>query len=324
MKPFTHYRETNARFISEFGFQSLPALETVATYAEPQDWNMTSYIMEHHQRNGAGNSKIITYMAEHFRMPNSFPSLVYLSQVLQAEAMRVGVEHWRRIRARCGGALYWQLNDCWPVASWSSIDYFGRWKALQYAARRFFAPVALSVEDDKSQMGLFITNDTTQPQQGEVRWRLQTLGGQTLARGQQTATAEPLATTKVGILDFTSHLTDDASRNLVFISELYFNGQRQSLQVTPFVPDKHLALSDPQLKATVTQDGVQLHITVQAATLARFVKVGLTGTDVIFSDNYFDLPAGEAVTITCPLPSDWTLGQAQSALTVSSLWDSYS
>jgi beta-mannosidase len=235
----------------------------------------------------------------------------------------VGVEHWRRIRARCGGALYWQLNDCWPVASWSSIDYFGRWKALQYAARRFFAPVALSVEDNKSQMGLFITNDTTQAQPGEVRWRLQTLNGETLESGQQTVTAEPLATTKVEVLDFAKHLTDEASRNIVFISEFYLNDQRQSLQVTPFVPDKHLALSDPQLKATVAQDGEQLHITVQAITLARFVKVGLNGTDVIFSDNYFDLPANETVTITCPLPSGWTLAQAQSALTVSSLWDSY-
>jgi beta-mannosidase len=124
LQPFTFYQTVYPRFASEFGFQSLPSMPTIAAYAEPSDWNLTSHIMEHHQRSYRGNGLIIAYLTNHFRMPKDFASTVYLSQVLQAEAMRMAGR--RRQPVRCSGALYWQLNDCWPVASWSSIDYFGR------------------------------------------------------------------------------------------------------------------------------------------------------------------------------------------------------
>jgi beta-mannosidase len=131
-------------------------LPTIAAFAEPTDWNMTSYVMEHHQRSAPGNGLIIAQMAQNFRLPKDFPSLVYLSQVLQAEGIRYGVEHWRRHRERVSGTLIWQLNDCWPVASWSSIDYFGRWKALHNAARRFYAPLLLSVADEGKTMAVHL------------------------------------------------------------------------------------------------------------------------------------------------------------------------
>ncbi len=124
--------------------------------------------MEHHQRNRAGNSKIINYLTDHFQVPKDFPSLVYVTQVLQAEAMRIAVEHWRRNRARCSGTLYWQLNDCWPVASWSSIDYYGRWKALHYAARRFYDPILLSIQDEGRTWAY--SSPMTSPKHGRVMW----------------------------------------------------------------------------------------------------------------------------------------------------------
>ena len=137
LAPFSAYGHETYRFISEFGFESLPAMATVAAFApDPADWNLGSPMLDHHQRCPSGNARILYYMAQQFRLPQDFPSFVYLSQVLHAEAMRVGVEHWRRLRDRCSGALYWQLNDCWPVSSWASIDYYGRWKALQYVTRR--------------------------------------------------------------------------------------------------------------------------------------------------------------------------------------------
>ncbi|MEY2818054.1 MAG: hypothetical protein RL275_1517, partial [Chloroflexota bacterium] len=144
-KPFTAYRNQYPRFMSEFGFQALPPLETIRTYAEESEWNMTSYIMEQHQKNASGNVLMVRQMLDTFRLPKDFESLVYLSLVLQAEGIRYGVEHWRRHTNRVSGTLYWQLNDCWPVASWASLDYFGRWKALHYAARRFYAPLMLSI-----------------------------------------------------------------------------------------------------------------------------------------------------------------------------------
>ena len=166
--------------MSEFGFQALPPLATIRTYADEADWNMTSYIMEQHQKNASGNSLMVGQMLDTFRLPKDFPSLVYLSMVLQAEGIRYGVEHWRRHMDRVAGTLYWQLNDCWPVASWSSLDYFGRWKALHYAARRFYAPLMLSIEDKPPVHGIYLSSDLRDGWEGSVRWSLETLSGDVL------------------------------------------------------------------------------------------------------------------------------------------------
>ena len=148
-KPITEYRKFYFRYVSEFGFQSFPSLKTVETFTEPEDRNIFSYVMEKHQRNKTANGKIMNYMEQTFLYPNDFDTTLYASQLLQAEAIRYGVEHFRRNRGRCMGTVIWQLNDCWPVASWSSIDYCGRWKALHYYAKRFFAPVMLSCAEEE-------------------------------------------------------------------------------------------------------------------------------------------------------------------------------
>ncbi|GMA51183.1 beta-mannosidase [Alicyclobacillus contaminans] len=160
LKPFTEYRKYHFRFCSEFGFQSFPSMKTIEWFTEPEDRNIFSYVMEQHQKNEAANGKILYYLSDNFQYPKDLAALSYVSQVLQAEAIRYGVEHWRRHRGRCMGALYWQLNDCWPVASWSSIDAFGRWKALHYFARRFFAPVLASACENGPRVDLYVTNDT--------------------------------------------------------------------------------------------------------------------------------------------------------------------
>ena len=322
-KPFAAYRGQYPRFMSEFGFQALPTLETIRTYADEADWNMTSYIMEHHQRNAAGNGKIVGHMTDHFRMPKDFPALVYLSQVLQAEGIRFGVEHWRRNMARVSGTLYWQLNDCWPVASWASLDYFGRWKALHYAARRFFAPVLLSIEDDGTLMGIHVTSDLQTQWTGTVRWTVQTLRGAVLASGSEDMTAAPLASTHVRTLNFNDQVNDDNGRNVIFICELWQGNELVAQRVATFVPDKHLALVDPGVTVEAgAQDGLAV-FAVSATSLARFVALELAGADGVFSDNYFDVPAGATVTVTCALPSGWTVGDTRAAVRVRSLYDSF-
>ncbi len=322
-KPFSAYREQFPRFMSEFGFQALPPYRTIQTYAASQDQNMTSYIMEHHQRSGSGNGLMVSQMTDTFRMPKDFQSLVYLSMLLQAEGIRYGVEHWRRARERVSGTLIWQLNDCWPVASWSSIDYFGRWKALHYAARKFYAPVLLSVEDRAEQMGLFVTNDTTKAWTGEVRWSLETLTGKQLEWGSEKVSARALAATPVCVLDFSGHIRDENRRQVVFIAELWKGRKFLARQMATFAPNKHLELADPQIKTKVSISSKQLTVQLKAHSLARFVELELEGVDVIFSDNYFDLPAGQTVTVTCPLPGGWTLEQARRALKIRSLYNSY-
>jgi beta-mannosidase len=274
---------------------------------------------------------MVAQMLDNFRLPKDFPALVYMTMVLQAEGITYGVEHWRRNRHRVSGTIYWQTNDCWPVASWSSLDYYGRWKALHYAARRFYAPVLLSVEDDGMRMGVYLTSDHTAPWQGVVRWSLETLTGARLAGGEQHVVAAPLATTPVWQFDFTGQLTDDQRRSTVFVAELEHDGHRVAQRVATFIPNKHLDYANPQLATTLRSlDANRVAITVTAQTLARYVALafdsatfgGIEG-DVVFSDNYFDVRAAHPVTVTCTLPPGWTVAQATAALHAQSLYDAF-
>jgi beta-mannosidase len=326
LKPFPYFRSRPTRFASEFGLEALPALDTIATFARPEEHDLRSSVLLHHQRSAGGNDKMVYYLTDRFRLPRDFADMVYLTQIVQAEAIRIGVEHWRRNRPRCAGALYWQLNDCWPVVSWASIDYDGRWKALQYAACRFFAPVALSLEDDGSRVGVYVANDTPAPWQGQVRWSLETLAGEGVESGQEAVAAAPMAATRVRAFNFAPQLGQHGRSSLVFVAELWQGearqaGQRLACQVVTFAPERQMVLPDPGLTAQVqARDGV-LEITVSTRALARFVALSLLGADVVWSDNYFDLPAGRTARVTCPNQAGWSLEQARQALRVRSLAD---
>ena len=322
-KPFTAYRDQYPRFMSEFGFQALPPLATIRTYAEEADWNMTSYVMEWHQRSASGNALMVAQMLDTFRLPKDFDALVYLSLALQAEGIRYGVEHWRRHPRRVSGTLYWQLNDCWPVASWSSLDYFGRWKALHYAARRFYAPLLLSIADKPTEQDVYVTSDLRETWEGSVRWSLEMLDGKALEAGEEPVKAAPFDVTPVCRLDFSDRLNDDLRREVVFIAELWQGEQILSRQTAFFVPTKHLTLAEPAISAQLRVEQGQVRIELASHSLARLVECALEGAEVVFSDNYFDLPAGRTVSISAPLPAGWTASQAQAALKVRSIYDSY-
>jgi beta-mannosidase len=322
-EPFTAYRAQFPRFASEFGFQSLPPYKTVKSFTAPDDRNLTSYVMEHRQRSGPGNRVILSQMLDTFRMPKDFPSLVYLSMILQAEGMRTAVEHWRRNRARVSGTIIWQLNDCWPSISWSSLDYYGRWKAAHYAARRFYAPLLLSVLDSGDRREMHVTSDLAQAAEAEVRWRLETLAGKVLERGVEKVVAAPQADTAVRTMDFAGRIDDSNRRAAVLACELRRDRKRISSCLSPFAPIKHLALENPGLKVKVTGSKNGLALDVSAERLALFVELALEGTDAVFSDNYFDLPAGDSVRISAPLPKGWTPAKARKAVRVRSLIDSF-
>jgi beta-mannosidase len=233
------------------------------------------------------------------------------------------VEHWRRHINRVSGTLYWQLNDCWPVASWSSLDYFGRWKALHYAARRFYAPLLLSIEDKPPRQAVFVSNDSREGWRGTLRWELAALSGEVLVSGEQVVQAEAFAVTQVCDLDFSAHVSDENCRSVVFVAELWQESQRQALRTAYFAPTKHLELTDPAMSAQLRIESGQLAIELTAGTLARLVECSLAGADVVFSDNYFDLPAGKRVKVTSALPEGWTLAQAKAKFAVRSVYDSF-
>ncbi|MBE3070115.1 MAG: hypothetical protein IMZ66_07745, partial [Planctomycetes bacterium] len=183
------YLESGHRFVSEFGFQSLPSMETLGPVVAPAERRLDSPSMLQHQKCAKGNEKIARAVEAWLGRPKDFESLIYLSQVYQATAIRTGVEHWRRSAPRTMGALYWQANDCWPVASWASLDYAGRWKALHYAARRFFAPQMVSGLADAERVRVWCTSETEA--EAEVAWSVRTWDGRLLSEGRRTATLQP-------------------------------------------------------------------------------------------------------------------------------------
>lgn len=298
--PFSDYRNHLFRYVSEFGFQSFPCMKTIESFTEPEDRNVFSYIMEKHQRNASANGKIISYLAQMYLYPRDLSTLIYASQLLQAQAMQYGVEHWRRNRGRCMGAVIWQLNDCWPVASWSSIDYFGRWKALHYYAKRFFAPVLLSCHEEgvlsqntnvnaepfplKKSARLNVSNETLTQFCGTVVWSLRKPDASVIKEGAFTVSVPPLSAMWLEEQDF----SDQDEFNCYFSYRLEQDGTTISSGSVLFCPPKHFRFVDPKLKAVVS--GNEIIVTAQA--YARSVEI-LCDADAVLEDNYFDMNGGE-------------------------------
>ena len=299
-KPFTEYRKFYFRYVSEFGFQAFPDLETVERFTLPEDRNIFSFVMEKHQRNDAANGKIMNYLAQTYRYPNSFEMVLYTSQLLSAQAVQYGVEHWRRHRGRCMGAIIWQLNDCWPVASWASIDYNGRWKALHYAAKRFFAPVLLSCQEEgmltqytnanhedfsiKPAATFNVSNEQMASFDGELRYSLVNSKGETLQSGTQAVHVDALSASWYEKLDFSTY---DAFDTALYYS-LHQGEEMVSSTSVLFCAPKFFAFKNPELSYEI-KDG---YVYVTAKTYAKGVALIPKEDDVIFSDNYFDMLPG--------------------------------
>lgn len=303
-KPFTEYRKFFFRYASEFGFQSFPCLKSVEQFTLPDDRNIFSRVMERHQRNQAANGKILSYLSQTFRYPNSFDDLLYASQLMQAEAIRYGVEHWRRNRGRCMGAIIWQLNDIWPVASWASIDYYGRWKALHYAAKRFFAPVMISAEEEgelsqnpkineyhpaplEKSFRLNVCNETLRDMTGEVVWALRTPDGEIVRQNQQTLTIPAMSAKWLGKVDCA-----DASLTGHYVSFAFVvDDVALSEGTCIFCAPKHFEFTDPQLTAETHGDT----IIVTSHAYAKQVWLESEDADLLLDDNAFDMNPGTKV-----------------------------
>lgn len=300
-KPFTEYRKFYFRYLSEFGFQSFPSIKTVESFTLPEDRNVFSYVMEKHQRNASANGKIMNYMEQTFLYPNDLDTLIYASQLLQAEAIRYGVEHFRRNRGRCMGTVYWQLNDCWPVASWSSIDYYGRWKALHYYAKRFFAPLMISCEEEslltqtmnvnaepfevKKSIHLSVANETMGEKCGTVMWQLRSNDGSVIREESEEVSVDAMSSKW---LDTVKLPEADLYENYV---SYQFAGEDAVISqgTVLFCPPKHFKFVDPKLAVRLEGD----EIVVTSSAYAKSVEIRNDNDDLILSDNFFDLNGDE-------------------------------
>jgi len=303
-KSFTEYRKYFFRYLSEFGFQSFPHLKTIESFTLPEDRNIFSYIMERHQRNNEANGKVMRYMYQTFLYPNNFDTLLYASQLLQAEAIKYGVEHFRRNRGRCMGAVYWQLNDCWPVASWSSVDYFLRWKALHYYAKRFFQPVMISCHEEglltqnpnanhqpqvkeaiEKSFRLCVANETVSEKKLTVKWAVRDIKAKVLK--EKTVSVKVPALSSLWLEKIEVH---DIKLDDEYLSYCLLDGDAVISEGTViFSLPKYFHWIDPRLSCKINGDT----ITVKASAYAKSVEIQNRNQDLLLSDNYFDMNAGE-------------------------------
>lgn len=286
-KPFTDYRKYFFRFCSEFGFQSFPCAKTVNSFTLEDDRNIFSRVMESHQKNDAANGKMLYYLSENLRYPKDLTHLLYASQVLQGMAIKYGVDHWRRNRGRCMGTLYWQINDDWPAPSWSSIDYFGRWKALHYMAQKFYAPHAVSMTLEDHRCHVYFSNESFETTEYSLTLSIRDLSGNVLETYETKGNSPAFSAIETAVVDICSW--EDQKDDVFLESVIHTKDQKVLKDVETLVPYKYLNLKNPVIstEAEETNDAFILHISSDC--FAPFVALDFDDADVIFSDNFFHL-----------------------------------
>ncbi|MDA3800296.1 MAG: hypothetical protein PF692_14615 [Kiritimatiellae bacterium] len=311
-EPFEFQRTWTCRFMSEFGFQSFPEFKTIEAFTEPDDRNWTSYIMDYHQRSQMGNKTIFAYMLDWFRMPENFEKALTMSQISQGLCLQYAVEHLRRLQPHNAGVLYWQINDIWPAASWSTMDCFGRWKASHYIAKRFFAPELISIVDvfddanltDKQTptavaMQFNVSNQTFEEHEYTVEWRLVTAStGKLVASDEQKTTVLPQSNKEFKLVECQDYIDQYGSRDLMFFASLYKNGSVISENVNFFVKPKHIKLKHPKYTYDVAKlSDDEYAISINSDVPSLWTQVDLSGVDYSASDNFFHLDGSNSRTI---------------------------
>jgi len=286
-KPFTDYRKYFFRFCSEFDFQSFPCAKTVNSFTLEDDRNIFSRVMESHQKNDAANGKMLYYLSENLRYPKDLTHLLYASQVLQGMAIKYGVDHWRRNRGRCMGTLYWQINDDWPAPSWSSIDYFGRWKALHYMAQKFYAPHAVSMTLEDHRCHVYFSNESFETTEYSLTLSIRDLSGNVLETYETKGNSPAFSAIETAVVDICSW--EDQKDDVFLEAVIHTKDQKVLKDVETLVPYKYLNLKNPVIstEAEETNDAFILHISSDC--FAPFVALDFDDADVIFSDNFFHL-----------------------------------
>lgn len=311
LQTLDYYRTRNTRFCSEFGFESLPDMKTVKKFAPDGEYSLDNDIFKAHQKCASGNDKMRYYIADNFRLPERFEDYVYLSQICQSVCVGDATEHWRRNAGRCNGSLYWQFNDCWPVCSWAGTDYYRRYKAVQYDARKFFKPFTVSLEDGKESLKVFILNDKITPSSGKLTLRLVRFDGKELLSEALDVSADKNESKCVREYKLDMFGRKNL-KNAVFVAELT-DGEEKTVRTVLFNKERKLKLGAPNIDIDVKIDSDTAYYTIKSDGYVR--KLALYSEEnAPFSDNYFDLLPNEAVTVGQKLSKIKTAEQIKSEL----------
>jgi len=322
-EPFENFNTKISSFMSEYGFQSFPEYSSFQKFAEGQDKDMYSEVMKSHQRSSIGNATIEEYMKREFRKPIGFDDLLYMSQLLQADGIQTGIEAHRRNKDKCMGSLYWQLNDCWPGASWSGIDYYGRWKALHYKVKEAFAPVIVSHEFVDGDLLITIVSDRMDAFDGELEVVLSEFKDiERILSWSQVVNMDANSTKTVMRIP-SAELPKGKDQRYTYLQlKLYEKIGIVSKKNVYFLPFKNLVLPRPELEFTAANDKSNLlYLTVTSKNFAKGVHV-TCNSPYNFSDNFFDLPINGSKTITLKLDPDTDIAALIKSIELRSLWSS--
>lgn len=308
-KPFESFDSEIPRFMSEYGFQAFPEMKTIRTFAEEKDFELESPVMNAHQKATIGNALIKQTMGLYYKVPAKFEDLVYVGLVLQGHGMRHGIEAHRRNRPYCMGSLFWQLNDSWPVVSWSSIDYYGNWKAMQYQSQRAFAPVLINAIKEGDDLCVYLISDELQDRD-DVRLTVELMDFDGKSHGKWTQNGKLTANTSMLFLkkrvdEFLSK--QDAATSFLRFTLKAKNGAALADEVFYFAYPKDQKLPEARIETSVKKRGEAIEMTLKTDKLARDIFIEVPVQGVRFSDNFFDLMPGQRKKITITSPEGYSL-----------------
>lgn len=297
-KPFEEYETNIGRFMSEYGFQSFPEFNTVRTYTIPSDYDIFSDVMKAHQRSSIGNGTIKNYMQRDYKVPTDFRKFLYVGQVLQAEGIKFAMEAHRRAKPYCMGTLFWQINDCWPVASWSSTDYYRRWKAQMYYTKKAFSDVLVSPDKDSSRISVYVVNDLFEQKKTSMLLKVMDFSGKVLFEKTIPAILEPNSSKEFFNDDVTNIVPANALKTSLLYTEVKEGDVVLSSNILYFLPPKDLSLPKTSVISEIKEEKGAFTLNLSAPKLIKNLYMSIESGDGFFSDNYFDILPGQSVKVT--------------------------
>ncbi len=319
---FESYNQKVPRFMSEFGFQSFPEFSSIDKYTNESDYSIYSDVMKSHQRSSIGNKTIEDYMLRYYNKPKSFKGYLYVSQILQAYGVSMGMEAHRRNKGYSMGSLYWQLNDCWPVASWSSIDYFGKWKALHYSTKKAFQPVLISFFKSDSEIELHIISDLLESKEVNLNLKVLSFSGEILYETNKNYSLQQNSTMKVESLSIDWLNKNFDPKSSLLVASLFSKEKEISNNIYYLTKFKDIILTKPLIEYEINELINTFEVSLTSKNLVKNVFVDIASSQN-FSDNYFDMIPGKEYKISINKEESLTLGDIKRKINFLSLFDTY-
>ena len=321
LMPITAFRRYPTRFCSEFGLEALPSKAAISAFTDAETAALQSPDMMNHQKSARGNEKLLYYVTSRHPRPMDLDGTIYLTQIMQAEGVRSAVEFWHKNKGCCNGALYWQYNDCWPAISWSGIDYLGQYKALQYWAKSFCAPVSIVPEQKGNWVQIQLINDRKEPWQGNLQWQAVSLAGNVVSSGTADVSVEATGVSDVISLNLREVLSGRKRNAVVLCLSALEEGRVIAQRNLPLAKEKRMRFAKPVIDMQLELEGTKGRLTLKCDSFAHYVFLSTDGMPLNFSDNFFDLRKGEKKTVHFLLPEGMDAAEVERRLQVRSYGD---